>query len=290
MEGILGGYITETDRRVFYPSNDPKKEMAIKPANIYLLKETESGLQKICISDKSILSKNLVDVQDRIGSISMHEVIMSKRDDVATFLLARSSTCLDIAECCGYTVRSMTLTPIIGAHPVNDVIRQHVRKVVRKEQKKARSKEVCERCGIKASDLRKEMKVCINCLDAVYCSRECQVSDWKDTHKKECAEREMQLGLELGQASPIPAGESIYNRRTRKHFWTSCCRLPKDVKPNEKFWVKVQTDGMAQPLLIYDETRYVVEYFVRVTGRAAQCFLPLLMAKWLTDSSNRLHL
>eukprot|EP00026_Physarum_polycephalum_P014609 Phypoly_transcript_15146.p1 GENE.Phypoly_transcript_15146~~Phypoly_transcript_15146.p1 ORF type:complete len:178 (+),score=23.50 Phypoly_transcript_15146:382-915(+) len=37
-------------------------------------------------------------------------------------------------------------------------------------------------CGVRSSKLKK----CSKCLSAFYCSRECQIADWNDGHKKAC--------------------------------------------------------------------------------------------------------
>lgn len=44
--------------------------------------------------------------------------------------------------------------------------------------------EVCELCGFKAE------KMCGGCRRVSYCSRACQVADWKCGHKESCAEKE----------------------------------------------------------------------------------------------------
>jgi MYND finger len=270
MEGTLGGYIADLDRRVFHPLNDPMKEMSVKPENIYLLSEEGGGTKKICTSDDALRAGNLVDTQDRLGSISLHEVVMSTRDDVARLLLERSETCLDVPYLGDLTVRRMALVPIQGAHPVNDVIRTHVRKATRKQERKMRAREICENCGKKAHDLGKELMVCMKCLDVVYCSRVCQLSDWSSKHKKECAERERRLGLELGQVTPVPYSNGSVHHRTQMKVTEFYCRAPLDVKPNEKFWVKVQSNGIDEPLLIYDQTRYAALLNARLASDTAR--------------------
>ncbi|CAB9507611.1 expressed unknown protein [Seminavis robusta] len=257
MEGILGGFVSETERRVFHPLNDPKKEMAIRPDNIFVVSKC-AGQQsrQVCILDKSLRAKNLVEVQDRIGSISLHEVAMSSQGDVAKFLLHRSSNCLDIPDLSGRSVRDMFMKPVSGVNPVNDVIRGHLKKTSKKKLWKVRKKEACEMCGTKANRLGRELRQCTSCLDAVYCSKECQVSHWKGFHRKECKEREKQLGLELGDPASIPKGHTSINFCSQTRSSQFHCTAPKSAKQDEKFWVKVQSEGLQHNLLIYDKTHY----------------------------------
>lgn len=254
LEGVLGGYVAETERRVFHPLDPDKKEFSVKPENVFTFLQDKED--KVCIFDKSLRPTNLVDVRDRTGSISLHEVTMSKRNDVAKFLLDRSPTSLDVEEYTGVSPRRMALTPVMGSQ-VNDVIRQYLAKQSRKEVRKENiRKELCENCGKHSCDLGRELLQCTRCLDAVYCSKECQVADWAEKHKKECPKREKQGELVLGEALSIPQGYASTNYSTKAKTTTFQCRAPKGCKPNEKFWIKVQSNGMESDLLIYDESRY----------------------------------
>lgn len=43
----------------------------------------------------------------------------------------------------------------------------------------------CNCCGIFESTVKNDLRQCSRCMSALYCSKECQVSHWKD-HKKHC--------------------------------------------------------------------------------------------------------
>ena len=46
----------------------------------------------------------------------------------------------------------------------------------------------CHVCKKSEKDIGKKLKNCARCKSAQYCSRECQVKDWKSGHKKLCKE------------------------------------------------------------------------------------------------------
>ncbi|KAJ3065403.1 hypothetical protein HDU98_011244 [Podochytrium sp. JEL0797] len=47
----------------------------------------------------------------------------------------------------------------------------------------------CWKCGKKACDDGSKLMACVKCGDARYCSRVCQVDDWKNGHKQKCASK-----------------------------------------------------------------------------------------------------
>ena len=52
---------------------------------------------------------------------------------------------------------------------------------------KVKGARMCQLCGKSAAAKEKEFKKCSVCRLARYCSRECQLGDWK-AHKKTCKE------------------------------------------------------------------------------------------------------
>ena len=55
------------------------------------------------------------------------------------------------------------------------------------DMKNARQAPIPGRCWYcNSEDLRVELKKCSQCKMSQYCSKECQVADWKRGHKKEC--------------------------------------------------------------------------------------------------------
>ncbi len=254
LEGILGGYVAETGRRVFHPNDPDKKQLSVKPDNVFLL--SKDGKVKTCITDRIFRPTNLAEVRDRGGGISFHEVILSNRNDVAQFLLDRSPNCLDVENYMGTTCRKTALVPVLGSR-LNDVVRQHMANQAKREaQKENMRKESCEHCGIHSSELGYELLQCTRCLAAFYCSKECQIAGWKKNHKQECPEREKQGGLVLGEAIDVPDASESTNFSTGRKQVQFRYGPPKGCKRNEKFWVKVQSKGIDGNLFIYDQSRY----------------------------------
>ena len=137
---------------------------------------------------------------------------------------------------------------------MNPVVVKH-KKTVNKAEHKARKKEVCEKCSANARDLGRELLACTKCLDAVYCSKECQVSDWKAKHKRECPDRERQLGLVLGDPRPLIASMYRSGLCPQQMVSSRNYTAPKGCKPNQTFWIKVETFGIGRHMLIGDQTK-----------------------------------
>jgi hypothetical protein len=258
LEGTLGGYVAETERRVFHPDDADKKQLSVKPENVFLL--SRDGKVKTCITNRLLRSTNLAEIRDRVGSISFHEVVMSDRNDVAKFLLDRSPNCLDVEDYMGTTSRKTALVPVLGSR-LNDVVKQHMANQAKMEaQKENMRKESCEHCGKHSRELGYELLQCTRCLAAYYCSKECQVAGWKKKHKRECAEREKQGGLVLGDAVDVPEGCGSRNFSTNRNHYQFRYGPPKGCKHNETFWVKVQSSGVEGNLFIYDQSRHCCFY------------------------------
>mmetsp|Transcript_12518 Transcript_12518/g.31524 ORF Transcript_12518/g.31524 Transcript_12518/m.31524 type:complete len:371 (+) Transcript_12518:630-1742(+) len=241
MRGILGGYVCETKRRVFHPSNGSiiEHELSLKPENIFLVDGKCINIGK----DRT----NLVDVQDRLGSISLHEVAMSQqRSDVAEFLCKHSSNSLDVADGSGTTIRKMMCSALPGPNKVMSVLKKHA---ANQEQSKTIARNQCENCGKKG----KLMK-CSRCFSVVYCGKECQNSHWTSQHKKECKRLRRQAEVVLGQ--PQTAGKNerflwMGSTGYTEHFHYG----PPDVNTHQAFWIKVQSNGIRDDLMIYDQSR-----------------------------------
>lgn len=78
MVGTLGGYVAESDRRVVYPApgSPVDHELSIKLENVFVeLPGVDGETQQVCILERCSATTNLVDVRDRLGSISLHEVV-----------------------------------------------------------------------------------------------------------------------------------------------------------------------------------------------------------------------
>lgn len=150
--------------------------------------------------------------------------------------------------------------PIWGSR-VNNIIKQHIAKQERESAKNQNMrKESCEHCGKHSSKLGYELQQCRRCLAAYYCSRECQIAEWKKKHKWECAEREKQGGLVLGEAVDFPEGCGSKNFSTNKKQYQLRYGPPKGYKCNETFWVKVESSRVEGKLFVSDKSRYCCFY------------------------------
>ena len=111
-------------------------------------------------------------------------------------------------------------------------------------------KERCENCQKRGV---RELQECSRCIAVSYCSKECQVSHWKAQHKKDCARLQSEGELELGTPTKIGKNE-IYMTTTKNAKYTY--GPPSGLKKaDERFWIKVQSNGMNDQLMIYDKSR-----------------------------------
>lgn len=244
----LGGYIADTDRRVVYLEKDGKtKELAIAPKNIMYENRT--------ILDEAY---KLVDIPDRLGSVALHEVIMSNRTDVAGILLDKYDASLDV-KCEGdVTPRSMSFQPFGGLH--GSVIEMAGKHATRTRPKNQELRE-CHKCKAKETNGGPELSRCKSCRDAFYCSRECQVADWP-RHKANCKTKAVKLAKSAGGATQ--AAMLINHGGT---YSGGGYKKPRDVATREKFWIKVQAAGDNAPLLIYDKSRdFTIDLQPRTSG------------------------
>jgi len=249
MQGTLGGYVDEKERRVMYPSDGSvvNHELLLKPENIFIKKidENNGAKRQICIINSSAGTvTNLIDMRDRLGSISMHEVAMSKRDDVAKFLCKHSTACLDVADGSGTSIRQMMCQRVRIPSKVSTVLKGHAAKQVKKER--------CEKCHKQGNFLLE----CSRCLSVAYCSKECQVRHWKDKHKKDCKRLQSEGELVVGQPKK-QQGVNQYSLHSSKGTFSNNRYGPPDglKKADESFWIKAQSNGIHENLLIYDKSR-----------------------------------
>ena len=118
--GKLGGYLTENGRRQVILEDG--KELSLLPKNIYI--QTGENEEEKCILDDN---RNLVNDQDRNGMISMHEVYMSERTDVAKFLI-KHKVDIDVKDYGKISTRDMAF-----ATPIDSDMRSLIRKYATKQ-------------------------------------------------------------------------------------------------------------------------------------------------------------
>ena len=236
--GICDGYIRKDDenRRLV---NLGRRQVVIKVENLKLVNESDEGCKP----------KLLADVQDRMGCVALHEVMMSDRKDVAEFLLQKGAS-LDIKE----LEESITPREMGFQHGVNPGINAVVQKfVVGTEKKKRRDGRCCDYCQ-KRPDTK--LLICSGCHKSAYCNAQCQRAHWKE-HKKDC-KASKHKGIKLEHPGPF-YGEgmngALFNSRMVKRTESGGYNLPHGVSVNKRFWVKVQASSETMGMLVYDESR-----------------------------------
>jgi hypothetical protein len=234
--GTLGGFVTDTDRRVVYLEKDGKtKELAIAPKNILY--------ENSPIVDERY---NLVDITDRLGSVALHEVIMSSRTDVAAILLDKYDASLDVESAMGVTPRAMSYISMGGLHgTVVEMVRKHSIRT----RPKAQELRECNKCKAKETEGGPELSRCKRCRDVYYCSRACQVADWP-RHKANCKEKAVRLAKPASNSR-----QAMVLMNAQGNYSGGSYTKPRNVAVGKKFWIKVQAAGDNTPLLIYDKSR-----------------------------------
>ena len=150
--GIALGYDVDSGRRsVSLPNGQGgRRKVAIKPENLRLVDGADPNGQE---QQQSLV--RLSDMQDRLGSVSLIEVIMQERVDVAKFLLERRVR-VDITDCDGCSPLSMAMRP--GAQLGSEVCRlinEYASLSARRERRK-----LCSNCGKDETEASDGLSLC----------------------------------------------------------------------------------------------------------------------------------
>lgn len=235
IRGTCGGFLN--GRRIIHldeegdSSDRTKRSVLIKPENI-----REAETLKDLNYDDLLLNK-----QDRLGSVSLHEVFSNDRVDVAEFLI-KNGVDIDMVDYDGYSPRRWAeFNGQMPGRKCNMKLYKSMRKVENKARKAARC---CGKCG-RPEEKENSLFHCSRCRSVFYCNAGCQKSHWKD-HKKMC----MEVGAGIKLERPFKLEVS---------FGGSPCNYERPIKHavGEKFWVKVQASVLhdEHPHLVYDESR-----------------------------------
>jgi ankyrin repeat protein len=245
LRGVAGGFDTETGRRsVYVPTIN--KEVSVKPVNIRLLPPNKAPSEITMLAD----------VQDRLGSVALHEVIMSNKVDAAQLLIRQHHCSVHVEDLDGISPMKMLPTGGMNAGEVVHMVTTAGRKEGAVNRKAKKHNENC--CASCQKELSKdEQLTCSGCNAIVYCSPECQLLHWKQGHKRECAEiAKLSAGIMVDPAPPDGRFHQYFSAKAvSKASKEGSYRKPRGVKVNEKFVIKVQAGSDSMPLLIYDETR-----------------------------------
>jgi len=172
--GTCGGFCN--GRRIIYLDDDAdSKPVLIKPENI-----REAGTMKNLTSDELLLN-----LQDRLGSVSLHETVVCSEDDrgdVVDYLVDHGAD-VDIVEYDGYSPRRWAETN--GQMRNGRKCNLALYRAFRKEEKKVRAKAKCCAYCKKSGSKKHELLRCSRCQVVVYCDATCQRAHWK-VHKQRC--------------------------------------------------------------------------------------------------------
>ncbi len=238
-KGTLGGYVSDSagvGRREVMLENG--KSLSIRPQNIYYIEKEK------CIFDDT---RNLVNDQDRVGMISLHEVFMSQRVDVAKFLTEKHNASVDLKDRGGTSVREMSYTCGYLVSDMANLIREQGTKQTKQQ------KESCYNCGASEGD-----KICSRCKKACYCSVSCQREHWKE-HKNSCKP----MSIKLRKPPNLEHQLKIAQTGRNGVFHGGTYQNPDGININDTFWIKVQLsiNGIeGAPHLLYDKTRSCTFY------------------------------
>mmetsp|Transcript_10421 Transcript_10421/g.12684 ORF Transcript_10421/g.12684 Transcript_10421/m.12684 type:complete len:566 (+) Transcript_10421:34-1731(+) len=244
--GVAGGFDPDSGRRVVYLSED-KKEVWVKPDNIRLVAVENTNQPKM-----------LLDVQDRTGSVSLHEVVMQNRIDVAEFLLMKHQTSIHTEDMDGISpMRMSTRGGRMTASGVSKIISKVTRRAEAekfREGKKQAKERTCANCKKYLGEVEK--KKCAGCKTVTYCGRECQVAHWSNGHKAECKTLKV---IAKGVKLKAPSGEYAFNASVSlvsgKPYTKGHYRIPDGTGTGAQFVVKVQGGSETMPIMVYDKTR-----------------------------------
>mmetsp|Transcript_13369 Transcript_13369/g.20635 ORF Transcript_13369/g.20635 Transcript_13369/m.20635 type:complete len:560 (+) Transcript_13369:125-1804(+) len=265
--GVVGGFDADSNRRAVYLPED-NKEVWIKVENIFL-QDQDSKCQPYPL---------LTDIQDRLGSVSLQEIIIPSEapgtivDQTAEFLLKKHNTSIYTEDCDGCSPIQMVsgMGQLAGQRAVSKLVMEAATKKGR-ETRKARKQEglTCANCNDCFDESKGEkLLVCSRCKVVRYCGRDCQVQHWKE-HKKECVKLSSQSdGVTLGPPSEFSLGDGmsslVHSLRGGGSNLSqeSEYKKPRGKKYNEKFVIKCQGNEASCPLLIYDQTR-TCQFYLR---------------------------
>ena len=241
-EGKLGGYFADSGRREVILKGG--KQLSLHPRNLFVKIQDGEAVEKSVYNEE----RKLVNDQDRVGMISLHEVFMSSRVDVARFLTEKHHASIDIEDRSNISVRRLAYSSSYIVSEMSNLIRKYGNKHTGNK---------CILCG--KSDSVTTLFQCSRCKVAQYCSKECQTVHWKKEHKNSCVIKRNDAPVKVRRPATnkhVPVGPD--GSIEKLNFGR-----PDGIKVDEKFWIKVQifsTTVMPEmdangPHKIYDKSR-----------------------------------
>ncbi|KAL7546866.1 hypothetical protein ACHAWF_010192 [Thalassiosira exigua] len=246
--GVAGGFDCDTGRRsVYLPEED--REIWVKIENIELSSESSGEMKRV----------NLPDVQDRFGGVSLQEVIMTDRVDVAEFLLRKHHTSIHTTDMDGVSPLKQAIGMGQLTFPASRIVLEVAKDEGRDSTRLRReAKRSCAKCKVNFED---NGYACSRCKAIWYCGRDCQVAHWR-IHKSDCKQLAVRMsGVKLDPPDKMRrATQGMHSLSmsfaTRSVHEGGSYEKPPAVDVGKKFAVKVQAMGDRSPILIYDKTRF----------------------------------
>eukprot|EP00927_Polykrikos_kofoidii_P048252 TRINITY_DN42476_c0_g1_i1.p1 TRINITY_DN42476_c0_g1~~TRINITY_DN42476_c0_g1_i1.p1 ORF type:complete len:629 (-),score=55.14 TRINITY_DN42476_c0_g1_i1:199-2085(-) len=206
---------------------------------------------------RGLVAPSLLDMQDRTGAVSLIDVIMMGRTDVAKWLLARNASA-QIVDLDGISPESM-VNPLFNRE-MAVAFSEGGTSCVQRKRKDARS---CSCCGTEAGPMI-HLQLCSGCKRVGYCSKVCQKKAWKAGHKFECSR--------LASGDPVKLQKPDKRKQSKEEQMFSQWQvtLPKGVNHGDRFWIKAQVPppGALEPILMYDESQSVLIHYLYGPGHA----------------------
>ena len=246
MRGIVGGYKSDSGERSVYLT-EQKRQIWINPKYLILVENDASTNEK---------GVKLVNVQDRNGAISLLEVIMQDRVDVATFLLKKHGTSIHISDMEGMSALKMSIGPGGMMSSVCRMVNEaNQREAADRLKIEKGDRLICDFCKKKLSSNSKPFQ-CKKCKSTTYCGPDCQANHWKNGHRKECSNlSKASQGVKLEPPPNTGMHSATFSFTHGATGSGGSYRLPDGTKSGELFLVKVQANNAQFPIMIYDETR-----------------------------------
>jgi len=238
LKGTVGGFVN--DRREV--KLEDGRTVVFKPENLRLIDESGKPLKP------SRRITKLVDIQDRMGYVALHELMETQRADMATELLEKYGARVDLPNWEGKSPAQNALIRGVGmVSPVANLVNMAA-------MKQGRDCYVCKR---KTKENGNPLMACSKCKSIRYCSSACQKEDW-DRHKPDCKKiQKTMVGTVTIKPEQLDTRmhHATLNNASRNTNPSNTIRRPRGVRVDEEFDIKVQANSNQFDMLIYDKTR-----------------------------------
>lgn len=135
----------------------------------------------------------------------------------------------------------------------------------------------CNFCGVSSDALRS----CARCKQAQYCSRECQLEDWKDGHKQQCGKAQAQGSCGNSKAQ---GGHTTPCENSKKGKPNGCTQWPTKAMLEQ---LQLQRDNPAGDWILVQDH---MDALMQVSNPMGQMFFKTLKKKALETGARNMFL